>query len=270
MTTEQHMLVATIRQRWIQNPLLLGVALLLMTTLGCQSGREEFRFPASLVAPYDSVNGDVLWAVAPLRNESGVSAVDILNVTDSLAAAIAETRGVSIVPVNRTLGAMRSMQMRQVQSAADARRLALQLGVDAVVVGTVTAWDPYDPPKLGLSLALYSRPGSALLSHADATLDPRKLESAVTELSLPSRPFADAPLSVASEHLDGANHEVQLAVQAYAEGRHEPTSALGWKRYLASMSLFTKFASFRLTGRLLDQERLRLAREQTDQQAMAR
>lgn len=270
MTTEQHMLVATIRRRWIQNPLLLGVALLTMTTLGCQSGREAFRYPASLVAPYDSVNGDVLWAVAPMRNESGVSVVDTLTVSDSLAAALAEVRGVSVVPLNRTLGAMRSLEMQQVQSAADARRLALQLGVDAIVVGTVTAWDPYDPPKLGLSLALYSRPGSALLSDAGATLDPRKLVSAATELSLPSRPFADAPLSVASEHLDGANHEVQLAVQAYAEGRHEPASALGWKRYLASMSLFTKFVSFRLTGRLLDQERLRLARERTEQQAEAR
>jgi hypothetical protein len=37
-------------------------------------------------------------------------------------------------------------------------------------------------------------------------------------------------------------------------------SALGWRRYLASMPLFAEFASNRLAERLIESERLRLAR----------
>jgi len=68
---------------------------------------------------------------------------------------------------------------------------------------------------------------------------------------------------VISEFLDGKNHQVVMDVQAYATGRHDPNSALAWRRYLASMDLYSEFAAWHAVGRLIDHEWIRLARVQT-------
>ncbi len=183
MTIEQHMLAST----WSRTrALLLLFTLLGAAPLGCASSKDPLGTPTALVAPYETIQGDVLWAVAPPRNESGVGLLDPLTIADTLAATIQEVRGVSVVPVNRTIGAVRALGMYQVTSGADARRLALELGVDAVVVGSITAWNPYKPPRLGLSLALYGRPGSDRLTERSADIDPRQLTSATTERRLPN------------------------------------------------------------------------------------
>jgi len=86
------------------------------------------------------------------------------------------------------------------------------------------------------------------------------LNAAPTDAALDVSTHTLAPVAFASEHLDGRNHEVQMAVQNYAAGRSDTVSALGWRRYLASMPLFAEFASNRLAERLIESERLRLAR----------
>jgi len=261
MTTEQRM--------HVPRPAVFA-ALALLPILGCATTSRGLRAPTPLVSPYDSRQGDVVWAVAPPRNETGVSVVDPLQIADALAAAFSEARGISAVPVNRTLAAMRTLGIESVSSGADARRLALTMGVDGVIVGTVTAWDPYDPPRLGLSLALFARPGSDRIADPSAIVDPRALTAAATEPRLPAGRPAEAPLSAVSEHLDARNHEILMDLRAFAEGRHDPDTALGWRGYIASMTLFTRFASHRLAGALLDQERLRLARERATAEALAR
>jgi hypothetical protein len=65
-----------------------------------------------------------------------------------------------------------------------------------------------------------------------------------------------------SEHLDAKNHQVLMDVKSYAEGRHDPKTALGWKRFTASMDLYTEFAAWRTVGQLVDHEWIRLARVQ--------
>jgi hypothetical protein len=155
---------------------------------------------------------------------------------------------------------MRALKLTDLATPADAKRLATELGVDGLIVGSVTAWDPYDPPKLGLALALYARPG-ALAKRSAAVLDTRKLEYQATDYQyFPRSSFDTAPASVVSVFLDGKNHQVLMDAKAYAEGRHDPATALGWRRYLASMDLFSEFAAWHAVGRLLDHEWLRLAR----------
>lgn len=229
------------------------------SSLGSCAKPPELTPPETLVSPYDTSGPDVLWAVAPLANESGTSAVDPLAVSDTLVNTVTQVEGLAAVPMNRTLAAMRALNMPAVRSASDARSLADLLGADAVIVGTITAFDPYNPPKLGLALALFARDGPG----PQDALDPRTMQRAYSE----GRPapagagrVADQPAAVVSEMLDGANHAVRMSLQRYADGRHERASALGWKRYLASMDLYTEFASFWTVKRLLDEERLRLAR----------
>lgn len=233
---------------------LAAVLSVLMGFMGC-APKPDLVAPAVLVSPYAGGNRPVVWAVAPLSNESGTSAVDPLAVSDAIVARAAEARGLAVLPLNRTLAAMRALGMNAVRSPGEARRLAAALDADAIIVGSVTAYDPYDPPTLGLMLGLYSR-----LGDAGKGVDPKAMRSAATDGGTPGGPDGDAPLAVVSEHLDAHNHEVLMNLRRYAEGRHDPKAALGWRQYTASMELYTEFAAYWSVHRLLQEERLRVSR----------
>jgi hypothetical protein len=237
------------------------VALLtaLMIFSGC-GRRDTLNPPDVLIAPYNAVQGDVLWGVAPLANESGVSFVDTSMVADQIVSRIDEVRGLSCLPLNRTIAAMRARGMKGVNSPQDARMLAETLGVDGLIVGTITAYDPYNPPKIGMKLALFARnPGVQT-----PEMDPLRLQIAYTDNDRRlATQYLTRPVAAVSEHMDASNHEVQMELKRYATGRHEPDSALGWKGIMASMDLYTQFAAFVAVSRLIEQERLRLAQPTT-------
>jgi hypothetical protein len=241
-----------------------ALALLLGLLTGCTGGGDRLVAPETLTAPYDTSRGEVLWAVLPLRNESGTSVADALQISDKVASAVAQVRGVRALPLNRTIAAMRALGMKEVRDPSDVRRLAEAMGADGVIAGSVTAYDPYNPPTIGLSLALYSRPGAMDARGASTALDVSQLRYQPTDYrAFPRSGYADAPVAVVSEHLDAKNHAVLMDVRRYAGGRSDPRSALGWERYLASMDLYTEFAAWRTVERVLEHEWIRLARPAT-------
>ena len=245
MTTEQRLLALLVTT-------LLGL-------LGCQT--TERPDPLTLESPYAFTGGDVLWAVAPLVNESGVSVVEPLAVSDALVYQIQQVRGVSAVPMNRTIAAMRALGLSRIESPHDAVALAKGLGADAVIAGSITAWDPYDPPELGLTLALFgARPGGpgGLNEH---WVNPRDMQGWITEYGLADGSGARVglPISAGAAHIDATRTDVQRDVRLYAQPRIDPGDPLGWERYTASMTLFTEYVCHRLVRDLLTSERLRLA-----------
>jgi hypothetical protein len=213
-----------------------------------------------VISPYSAAAGVPVVAVAPLANESGTSAVDTLAVSDALVARMAEVQGLAPVPLNRTIAVMRSMRMNGVKSGAEARRLLAALGVDALVVGSVTAYDPYNPPKMGIQIGVFVRDGGKLSEPAAKDIDPFTLQTATSDPTM-NRPKtgSEEPESVVGVYLDGVNHQVLTELQAYAVGRHDRTGPLGWRKYLVSMDLYTEFAAFTAVSRLLDKERARVS-----------
>ncbi len=227
---------------------------------GCSPRPKDVLLaPRTLTAPYDTARGEVLWAVVPLRNESGASIANEHLLTDRVIGAIEESQGVRCLPLSRTLAAMESLKVRSIRTPGEARSLAQALGVEAVVVGSITAYDPYTP-VLGLSLGLFPRSGAP---GATSGLDPRDLTRATTEspTTSPGIPL-DRPVAVVAERWDAKNHQVLADVKAFAEGRLKQPSAFGWRRYLASMDLFSEFASYRAVDALLQQEWVRVAKAQ--------
>lgn len=244
--------------------LALAASLLIATvlTVACASRQTVLEPPAPTIAPYDTVRGEPLWAVVPLRNESGVSFVDSHAISDRVVSAAAQVRGVRALPLNRTIAQMRALDMHALESPDDARRLATALGADAIIVGSITSYDPYKP-ALGLALALYPTPRGRIAGHESIDVDPRRLVYQPTEYTYfpEHREPRDEPGSVVSEHLDGENHQVIYDVQSYAQGRQDPGQrVLGWRRYLASMELFTEFAAHHTVAQLVRQEWLRTER----------
>ncbi len=237
----------------------LGLIGLFSSTLaGCASKGSELIAPATLVAPYNTARGDVLWAVVPLQNESGTTEAAKSNISDKVVAACEEIQGVRCVPLNRTLEAMRALKLTSVRSAAEVRALGQAMGVDGIVVGAITAYDPYTP-TLGLSLALFSR-GGAMNPAQTPTLNPRSLQMSPSEGNVAaSNAFREGPVATASENLDAKNNQVLMDLKQYAKGRLDGPSALGWRRYAASMELYSEFAASHLVGRLVQNEWIRLA-----------
>ena len=227
---------------------------------GCTRDRDALVAPRVLLAPYDTSQGEVLWAVAPLRNESGTTEAEKGAVSDKVVAAVEQTEGLRCLPLNRTLEAMRALKIERVTTPAQVKQLAQAMGVDGILVGSITSYDPYTP-SIGIALALYARPGS-MERWNGRQINPTVLEVQPTEKPAAVRSnFPEGPASVYSVSLDAKSHQVQMELREYGRGRVREDSALGWKRYMASMDLYTEFAAYHAVDGLLQSEWVRLTRE---------
>ncbi|MEM7755568.1 MAG: hypothetical protein AAF297_08010 [Planctomycetota bacterium] len=251
MTSAQRMLLGALA--------LSAVALATLGGCGMFSG-PSLATPSRIASPYDTSQGDIVWAVAPARDESGTSVTDPEAVSDALVAAASEVRGISVLPLNRTIRAMRALGIANVSTPSEAQQLASVLGADAVLVSTLTAWDPYDPPTVGLNAALFAAPGRLRGNSADID-DTRLFSLQATEGNqTPGPRDASRPSSATSNLYDARDHGTLMALRRYAEGRTELNDPLGWRVYLKSMPLYTTFSARQTVDSLLDEEWLRLAR----------
>lgn len=94
-------------------------------------------------------------AVAPFFNLSHEPTVDGRQVAVAYFNELQLVPGFEVVPVGVVETAMRSRNI-QLSSPAEARRLAQVLEADAVVVGAVTDFSPYYPPRCGLQVEWYA------------------------------------------------------------------------------------------------------------------
>jgi hypothetical protein len=220
---------------------------------GCNTP-EPLTPPLALASPYDQSAGGGLWAVAPFVNESGVSIVKSDRIADAFAEQAEQIEGVATIPVNRMLAAMQRLQLPWITSPAEAVSLMNMLGVDGLIVGTVTVYDPYSPPKFGAAVQLWRRESSPPRRTA---VVPVALTRARTDHISPGAMPSNEPAAQASGVFDASNHQVLMWLDQYAAGRTEPESAYGNRIYLVSMELYTQFVAYRLLHDLLDSERAR-------------
>jgi len=238
---------------------MLGLVLLIG---GCDLLPQRPTGPDALSGPYATPR---VWAVAPLRNESGSLYADGLVMADHFAAHLTNAANIEMMPVNRVLRAMEALQMAEVASPEDARQLLETLGADALLIGTITAYDPYDPPKLGLTIELYD--GGRRLAFEG--IDSRQLTRAATgdqvhpgplpgEQPLPRR---EGVASGVSAYFNAADHRVRDLLIRYAGSRGGDPLAKhedNWHRYRLSMDLYSEFVTYVMSWRLLDAEWLRV------------
>jgi hypothetical protein len=247
---------------------MLTLAAMLCLMAGCDAIPRQGADP--LTSPYGERR---VWAVAPLRNESGSLQADGLAIADHLVHHLEGASNIDVLPLNRTLAAMESLHMGQVATPADAMKLLGVLGADALVVGSLTAYDPYDPPKLGMALELYTSPR---LENLEPT-DTRALTGAAVEREGELPRFAGRlsrqPVNLVSAVLDAGDPEVRRKLERYAANRRiekDPTwiwdkSEHSIRQYRMSMDLFSEFAGYVMSWRLLKAESDRLAPPPTTQ-----
>jgi hypothetical protein len=217
--------------------------ILVFTALATGGCAPKLTQPTTLTSPFE---GTQLWAVVPFANESGVSLVDGVRVADMFVQQLQQVDGINTVPVNRVLLAMRYSDMPSISSPQDAVQLARMLDADAIVVGTVTAWEPYPPPTMGMAVQLFADGG-----YRTARIIPQDLVRSPTAGVSPGELGPSHAVAEAAGVFDSRNHQTLTWLEAYADGRTEPDGAFGTEIYLMDMELYTQFVSYRLIHDLL-------------------
>jgi|SRR5581483_1879605 len=223
------------------------VALLLagMLAAGCEPPPKPYGTEAQLYVPGKR---RMIWAVAPAVDLSGERQVDPLLQADLVYQQLQEVHGVTAIPVNRVVEVYASLRIDKVESQAQADLVCDLLGCDGLVVPTVTAYDPYDPPKFGASLQLFRKPA---VYARPVQVDPRELaRSASPRSDAPAEKPADSMVQVVGMY-DAANGTTREAVFHYALGRNDPVGPYGEKEYLVSMDRYCGFAYHELIADLL-------------------
>ena len=115
-------------------------------------------------------------AVAPFVNLSAEPAADGRRFALAYATELQQVPGFEVVPVGVVETAMTARGLDPTDPR-DALALAAAVGADAVVVGAITDYDPYYPPRVGMKTAWYARgapaflPGVSTDPHARRALD---------------------------------------------------------------------------------------------------
>jgi hypothetical protein len=122
-----------------------------LTSSGCQLFPEIARQP-TLHNPFPQLSKV---AVAPFFNLSNEPTVDGRKFALAYYNELQLVPGYEVVPVGVVEKTMRDTN-NQLTGPEDARRLAQSLGVDAVVIGAITDYTPYYPPRCALQVEWYS------------------------------------------------------------------------------------------------------------------
>ena len=223
----------------------IGVCLLLSAIVaGCQDqpkshGTEEQTY-------FPSRHREV-WAVAPAVNLSGQE-VDPLLQADALYEQLQQVQGLTVIPVNRVAQVFAALQIARVQSPEQAQIVCEQLGCDALVVPTVTIYDPYDPPKFAGALQVFRKGKQQQVPNVDV----HELSRAATPP--PGEPLPPPQLAGFKQSVgmfDAANGTVLERLNNYAAGRNDPDGPLGQREYLLNMDRYSGFVYHELIRDLL-------------------
>jgi len=221
---------------------------------GCTTSKPDAPY---MTTPYGQ---RVTVAVVPLRNESGSRQADGVKFADSLQQQLEQVDGFSTFPVNRVLAAMHQLGIQELATVDQAMALRSALGVDGLVAGSITAYEPYAPPKLGVALDLYFDPQNPAFRTG---FNARQTSyAAVDQMSRPltgSSSWPTQPVSAVSGFYDAERSLTALQINAYA---HDQQS--GSRDYLAEdvlrldMNRFSRFVSYAITAKLVAAEDSRI------------
>lgn len=135
-------------ERWLLGLLLICVCLL---GPGCSLLPQRLDRP-QLYNPFPQLHKI---AVVPFFNQSNHPNINGAEVANAYRHQLQQIRGFEVVPVG-VVDQFLKQNPIAINSVPDFQLLARQLGVDAVVVGSITDFDPYYPPKMGLAVRWYA------------------------------------------------------------------------------------------------------------------
>jgi hypothetical protein len=130
----------------------LACIVILLGTPGCSLILPDVSHQAVIHNPFPQLNKV---AIAPFFNQSDEKTVDGRKFALAYFAELQTVPGFEVVPLGVVEEAIIENQV-DLSRPSEARRLAQILGVDAVVIGSVTDYTPYYPPRCGMRVEWYA------------------------------------------------------------------------------------------------------------------
>ena len=214
-------------------------------------------------------------AVPPFVNLSAERAADGRRFALAYATELQQVPGFQVIPVGVAEVAAARLNLDPAVPA-DALKLAEVLGADAVVVGAVTDYDPYYPPRVGLQTAWYGRgepaflPGGATdpaarraLHDAEDCETPRwrrgvraaadvfRAQSPAPDEPPAPLPYMPLPYMAYTRLFDGADADVAAALRDERALSGDLRSG-GWEASLTRSEDFVRFCCRRAIAEMLE------------------
>ncbi len=193
------------------------------------------------------------WAVCPAINLSGEEGVDPILQADILYQQLQQVGGITAIPVNRVVEVFANLGIQNVRSEEQAAQVCELLGCDALLVPTVTIYDPFNPPKLGASLSLMRR----FSAGEAAKVEPERLIRSASPQGQAAMPTPSSAIVQVVGMFDASNGSTRDALWQYAAGRNDPVGPFGEREYLMSMDRYNGFVYHQLLADLLASPKLK-------------
>jgi len=195
--------------------------------------------PVSTVFVPNRALGSATVAVAPAINLSGSTDFDPNRFADVMAVELSYADGITVIPVSRVLGVLAVQGKDRIESPVHAAEVLEWLGADAILVFAVTEYEPYDPPRVGISAQVFA-----------SGERPKTDQPSVDETTIAS---ADTVRIVAEcqQVFDAAHQGVVSAIQSFARNRTADESPYGWRKYVVSQQGYIQFCCHQTVGALL-------------------
>ena len=237
----------TRRRNWTLTGTVIAIGLVL---LGCKTQGIQRIYHN----PYPQQRS---LAVVPFKNQSGSQVLDVIAATDEFVTELQQVHGLQVIPVNRVLAKLSDLGMDTVETPEDVMALADALGTDGVIVGSITRYEPYPPPMIGMTIQLYIRKDFLEKEqNRHFHIDPAELAQAAKPYELGSSSPIKL-LAMATQIVDARQDRVVQRLKNYANSRNNDPTPLAWKRYTTQRN-YLRFVSHELIGELLAQEQARL------------
>lgn len=217
-----------------------------LALLAACSGIESWKYKSYPPNPYPDLQ---VVAVLPFQNGTVDARFDGMEFGTILASELIKFEGFRAL---RPVDFKRAMEAgEKVSSLDDILRIARKLKADALLVVQVTDYDPFDPPKIGVSVQ-FLRVQAKSLSGAD-------IDRIVQSASWRRGPFVltrekaghliDAFETVYDAHEERTRRELV----AYAQAQEESDSPFAPEReFMAVQARYVQFVSNQLLNRLFD------------------
>src|SRR3954469_5629044 len=201
---------------------LLAAALLLAASSGCLALPDRILEP-QFHNPFPQI---YKVAVLPFFNQSAEPTVDGEAVAMAYYNELQAIPGFEVMPVGvskQMLAASINMTGREPRGGEEFQRLARQMGVDAVLVGSVTEYSPYYPPRMGLSVDWYAANPSFHPIPAGYGLPWGRAE----EEFIPSTLVREAECALAREQLKTQTPDIPALAPPVVDGKVAPANYMG-------------------------------------------
>ncbi|HXX94261.1 MAG TPA: hypothetical protein VEN81_11555 [Planctomycetota bacterium] len=219
--------------------------LVLLAGCGIESGKYK-AYPAN---PYTDLN---VVAVLPFINQTRETRLDLVEMANIMASELTKFEGFRVIrPIQFLAAAGGGNPGGAPASAEEAIRWGRGVKADAVLVAAITDYDPFEPPKVGISVQFFRVQGRSM----SATDIDRIVQSASWRRGpLPmSREKAPNWIDAFETVYDAHEQRIRTELVAYSQAQMDTDSAFTREReFTAVQPRYLQFVANQVINRLFE------------------